>query len=257
MRVQHRRRMAVLRCSTGTRGEHDVRGPGARRRFRQYCGERPCQQDDSHEGRRDRRGCRPRSRPMTSRRTARSCAHSTRRAKTSRRRADSSIRTAGSCQLKNLAAGTEYTIDVRRVWGNGLEVSEPVQVTFRPSSPSSAVPESVHVLQFLRRPSSRSEVLMPKATKISAMEDKDDHRSGRGGQDPLVDAEDRARMCARAVGDLACGDVVVSHRFIHSPREGTQVMRAGKPRGSSRAGPSEPNRPSGVQCRWRQHYRGM
>ena len=52
-----------------------------------------------------------------------------------------------SCELKNLAAGTEYTIDVRRVWGNGLEVSEPVQVTFRTlESDDPAVPESVHVL---------------------------------------------------------------------------------------------------------------
>ncbi len=35
-----------------------------------------------------------------------------------------------SSELKNLAAGTEYTVGARGVWGNGLQVSKTVEVTF-------------------------------------------------------------------------------------------------------------------------------
>ena len=139
-----------------------------------------------------------------------------------------------SCELKNLAAGTEYTIDVRRVWGNGLEVSEPVQVTFRTlESDDPAVPESVHVLH--SSPTIVTvRVLDAEGTDISRRcEYSVDHREWHEVEHLrglMPDTEYTVNVRARAVGDEPAGDVVVSTSFrTDPPREGTQVMRAEKP----------------------------
>lgn len=139
-----------------------------------------------------------------------------------------------SCELKNLAAGTEYTIDVRRLWGNGLEISDPVTVTFRTlESSDPVVPASARILH--SSPTIvQVQVLDAEGTDISQRcEYSVDHRAWHESEDLrglMPDTEYTVDVRARAVGDGPAGDVLVSVPFrTDPPREGMQIMRAEKP----------------------------
>lgn len=139
-----------------------------------------------------------------------------------------------SSELKNLAPGTEYTVGARGVWGDGLQVSKTVEVTFRTlESEMHGDPASVSV-KHLGSESAEACVIDTEGTDITRKcEFSIDNRKWYGweylrGLAPDTEYTVKARL--KAANGQPAGNVIVSTTFrTEPPREGVQVVRAEKP----------------------------
>lgn len=139
-----------------------------------------------------------------------------------------------SSELKNLAAGTEYTVGARGVWGNGLQVSKTVEVTFKTLESETHGDLASMRVKYKGRMGAEMQVLDTEGTDVTnkcefSVDNRAWHESAfLRGLMPGTEYEVLARL--KADGDQPAGETVVSCA-LHTdpPAEGQQIFQSEKP----------------------------